>query len=133
MRAEQVTQLQAHTAHLFPHAVDALGVFQVYQRERGIDFEMADVEGAHDRELPQPRNDAGRRDLSLRRHQHDPVARHDPERARERLAQHDVVFAGLQCAQFSALHVATEISDGVFQLRNDPAQEYAAHCAAAGE
>jgi hypothetical protein len=83
------------------------------------------------RELTQPRHDAGRRHLPLRRDQHDFIAGGHGQSARELDAEHDAEFAGLQRFELACNHVARQIGHLLFGLGNDPAHESAAHRAAA--
>ncbi len=58
-------------------AEQPLRVADVDQRQRAVVFEVARVEDREHRELLQPRHDAGRRDLALRRDQRDLLAQRD--------------------------------------------------------
>ena len=72
------------------------GIVDVGQTQRAVVFVVAELEDAEDGELLQPRHDAGRRDLALRRDQRDLVA-DAQRRARARAAaEDDAELAGLQ-------------------------------------
>ena len=94
---------------------------------------MPDFKGAGHRELAHPRQDAGRRHLPLRRHQHHLVAERHSQRARQRCAQHHVVFAGAQGFDGARAHVFADFTDPLLGCRFDAAQQRAAHIAATGQ
>ena len=130
-RLEQVLELQTHAAHLLAHAVELLRVFEIDQRKPGVILVMVDRENPDHGELPQPRQDAGRRHLPLRRDQHHFVADRYHERPRQLDAEHDAEFPGFSAVRLPAFMWLREIGDFFLVFGNYAADIGAAHCAAA--
>jgi len=71
-------------------------VVQRHQRERAVVLVVARGEGARERELLEPRHDAGGREVAAGHHHRDLVAHGQIERARQFGAQEDAPAPGLQ-------------------------------------
>ena len=107
------------------------GVADVYQRQRAVVFVVARVERPRQRELLEPRHDARRRDLALRRDQRDLLAEAHAERPRELAAQHDAELAVLQGGQRLPPYQRSDVRHRRLCAGFDTANQNAAHRIAA--
>ena len=124
-RLEKIVQLEAHAGDVVAEPIKRGGIVEIDQHQAAIELVHADLEYAGQREAPEARQHAGRRDAELRDHQVDLVADRHAELLRQLRTEHDVVRAGLQIGELAELHVLADLGDFFFLFRQYAADQRA--------
>ena len=130
-RGIEIVELQTQAAHLVAHLVELRGVVEVHQHQAAVVFVHVHLEDADHGEALETRQDAGGRGQRLRNDQRHLRTDRQIEFPRERAADHDAEFPGLERLEATVDHAAAEFRHLFLLGGQDAARHHPAHALAA--